>query len=476
MRLQGRTTELFGTDGIRGATSGADGDGLVLTPELVLRVGHAVGRLIRDRLADGAGGQALLGRDPRISGMMLESAMTAGLLAQGVDVVHVGVVPTPAVAFLTRRLGARIGVVISASHNPVDENGLKFFGPEGYKLDVESEERIQEMVLDSALSFVPCDTAQLGRLRLREDLQQVYVDHLVQSWAGEKDLSGMSVLLECANGATSHVAPKVFRGLGAEVEVVSGSPDGLNINKSYEYINPQRFGELVVKKGADLGAAFDGDGDRVVLVDECGHTVDGDVIVAILARRMLAQGRLPGDAVVATHMSNYGLHDSLGEVGVEVVETRVGDRFVLQEMLAHGYTLGGERSGHILLLEDERTTGDGIYTALAVAEAVVGHRTNRLSELASVMRRYPQFIESADVPPEKPPLEDNAPVQDVIRQLQARLGAQADINVRYSGTEDKVRLSVRGRGDDDPRLITEEARKALREIARIVSMQVEAEA
>lgn len=463
--------QLFGTDGIRGTTehSSEEKRQLRLTPELVLRIGHAVGRLIRNRFADEARNCVIIGRDPRISGMMLESAMTAGLLAQGVDAVRAGVVPTPAVAFLTRRLGARLGIVISASHNPVGDNGIKFFGPGGYKLDDEVEERIQAMVLDPDLTFVPCNTRKLGRLRSSEDTQQMYIDYLAQSWQGEKDLSGLFVLLECTNGATSHVAPEVFRRLGAKVEVVNGTPDGLNINESYEYVHPERFSRLVTGTGADIGVAFDGDGDRVILVDEQGSIVDGDAIMAILARSMLARDRLPGNVVVTTNMSNYGLHDSLREIGVEVIDTQVGDRFVLRQMLANGCTLGGERSGHILILDEEQTTGDSIYTALAVAAVMVHQGGGRLSELASVMPRYPQFIESASVSREKPPLEENGEVQTIIKQLRTELGAHVDINLRYSGTEDKLRLSVRGWGDDDSSLMVREARRALQQIAKIIS-------
>jgi phosphoglucosamine mutase len=402
--------------------------------------------------------------------MMLESAITTGLLAQGVDVFQVGVVPTPAVAFLTQRLGAKLGIVISASHNPVDDNGIKFFGPKGYKLDDELEEHLQTMVLDPELTFTPHNTRELGRFRSSENKQQMYIDYLVESWRGEKDLSGLLVLLECANGATSFIAPEVFRRLGAEVEVVNGSPDGLNINESYEYVNPKRFGALVKKKGANLGVALDGDGDRVVLLDEQGRIVDGDAIIAILARKMLASDKLPGRVVVTTNMSNYGLHESLREIGVAVLETKVGDKFVLRQMLASGCTLGGERSGHILILDEGQTTGDGICTALAIAAAVVDDASNRLSELASVIPLYPQFIESIDVSPEKPPLEENDGVKAILKQLETSLGTPVDINLRYSGTEDKLRLSVRGLGESDPSLMVTEARKALQQIAQTISM------
>lgn len=468
--------KLFGTDGIRGTTSWASAkdNSLRLTPGLAHRIGEAVGKLVLNDPSDRSGGHpcVIVGRDPRISGMMLECAITTGLLGQGVDVIQVGVVPTPAVAYLTRRLSARLGIIISASHNPVEDNGIKIFDPEGFKLDDDSEELIEEMVLDPSLVFAPCETQELGRLRAREHLLEMYIDYLVQSWRSEKALSGVFMLLECANGATSYVAPEVFRRLGTQTEVVSGTPDGLNINESYEYVNPERFGELVTQRGADLGAAFDGDGDRVIFVDEGGHTVDGDVTMAILARHVLARDGLPGNSIVTTNMSNYGLHDSLKEVGVRVIETDVGDRFVLQEMLANGYILGGERSGHILLLGEEQTTGDGIYTALAVVSAMLDQGAS-LSELASMIELYPQFIESADVPSEKPPLENNSQIEDVVKGLHTALGGDVDINLRYSGTEDKVRLSIRGRKGDNSALIYEEGRKALETLADRISTQAE---
>ena len=467
--------QLFGTDGIRGTTECNDDQSryLRLTPALVLRVGHAAGRLVQDRFGDSGANCVVLGRDPRISGMMLESAVTAGLLAQGVDIIQAGVIPTPAVAFLTRKVGAQLGIVISASHNPVGDNGIKFFDPNGYKLDDESEEIIEAMVLDPDLRFLSASTRRLGRLRPSEDVHKIYTDHLFQSWRGERDLSGLSVVLECANGATSEVAPVVFRRLGASVAVVKGAPDGLNINESYEYVHPVAFGERVAEAEADLGVAFDGDGDRVILVDERGQTVDGDVMMGILARSMQAQGKLAGNCVVTTNMCNYGLHDSLCDIGVRVVETKVGDKFVLRRMLASGYTLGGERSGHLLILDEGQATGDGIYTALAVASAMVNQggahdRWSTLSELASVVPRYPQFIESVAVPPSKPPLEQIAGVQTALARLRSQLGTHVDINLRYSGTEDKLRLSVRGRRGDNPSLMTAEASGALQQVAECI--------
>lgn len=490
---------LFGTDGIRGTTSNRVAARLRLTPGLSVWIGQAIGELVRRQFPDEGQSLVLIGRDPRISGRMIESALTAGLLAQGVDVVQAGVIPTPGVAVLVKQLGAKAGIVISASHNPVEDNGIKVFGPDGYKLSDELEDFIQRRVptldplveacrelvkggvladgslatLDEILRCldgapVPRDTGELGSINAGVDAAQMYIETLVQLWHGARDLSGRLVLLECADGATSHIAPEVFRRLGARVEVVNGSPNGLNINQSYEYLEPHRFRQQVLDAGADAGVAFDGDGDRVLLLDEKGQVLDGDVIMALLARDMLARGRLAHHTVVATNMSNLGLYESLDEIGVRAIETRVGDRYVLAEMLANGYTLGGERSGHILILDGEQTTGDGIHTALAVLGILAGQPGARLSELASVMPRYPQFIASAAVQA-RPELKDIDQVQEILGRLRAGLGPKADINLRYSGTEDKVRLSVRGCGEHDAGSLDRLAAEALEQIAEAIA-------
>ena len=490
---------LFGTDGIRGTTDHSETARLRLTPELSLGIGQAIGELVRSELAGAGENVVVIGRDPRISGWMIENALTAGLLAQGVDVVQAGVIPTPGVAVLLKQLGARAGIVISASHNPAEDNGIKVFGPDGYKLSDELEEFVQRRVpavdqlVDASRAFasardladgsldrlgevlrqfekapVARDTRELGSIRAGVDAEQRYIDYLVQLWPGEGDLAGKLVLVECANGAGSFIAPEVFLRLGASVGVVNGSPDGLNINESYEYLDPRRFRREVLDAGADVGIALDGDADRVLLLDEQGQVIDGDVIMAILARDMLARGRLAHSTVVTTNMSNLGLHESLEEIGVRVVETQVGDRYVLAEMLANGYTLGGERSGHILILDGEQTTGDGIHTALAVLAALASQPGTRLSELASVMPRYPQFIGSAAIEA-RPRLEEVGPVQEILARLRSGLGKKADINLRYSGTEYKIRLSVRGSGDDDPELIDRLATEALGKIAGAIS-------
>ncbi|NIV28999.1 MAG: phosphoglucosamine mutase [Anaerolineae bacterium] len=490
---------LFGTDGIRGTTDRTETSRLRLTPGLSLSIGQAIGELVWHELAGEGENVVVIGRDPRISGWMIENALTAGLLAQGVDVVQAGIIPTPGVAVLLKQLGARAGIVISASHNPAEDNGIKVFGPDGYKLSDEFEdfvqsrvpaldqlvgtskeltgaqdpaggsvERLGEVLRQLGKAPVPRDTRELGSIRAGVDAEQRYIDYLVQLWQGHGDLSGKLVLVECANGAGSFIAPEVFLRLGASVGVINGSPDGHNINESYEYLDPRRFRQEVLDAGADVGIALDGDADRVLLLDEEGQVIDGDVIMAILARDMLARGRLAHRTVVTTNMSNLGLHESLDEVGARVVETQVGDRYVLAEMLAHGYTLGGERSGHILILDGEQTTGDGIHTALAVLGAWASQPGARLSELASVMPKHPQFIGSAAIEA-RPKLEEVEPVQEILARLRGGLGEKADINLRYSGTEYKIRLSVRGSGDDDPELIDRQATEALGEITQAIS-------
>jgi len=462
---------LFGTDGIRGTTeiSGADARLLVLTPELALRIGQAAGAVAREWYALQSGGSVVVGRDPRISGPMLEMAVTAGLVAQGFTVMQVGVVPTPGVAFLTRQLGASLGVVVSASHNPVTDNGIKFFDRDGYKVSSEWEESVESLVVGPDRTIRATETRLLGNVCSRQDLAQAYVSYLLQSWRPDRDLSGYSVLLDCANGAASRVAPEVFRRMGCQVSVVAGEPDGLNINQTYEYVYPTRFAKQVTEAGADVGIAFDGDADRVILVDERGGTVDGDTIIGILARYLQSRSALPGDFVVTTQMSNFGLHDSLKDAGIRVVETAVGDRHVMQRMREDGGTLGGERSGHILVFDRGHTTGDGVYTALRVVEAMVNQGHAKLSELAAQVRRYPQFIESMTVPAAKPPLEHLPAAQAVLRGLRDALGGDADVKMRYSGTEDKLRLSVRCHTDSAVESMRSEAQQSLRRIAEIIA-------
>jgi phosphoglucosamine mutase len=398
----------------------------------------------------------LIGRDTRQSGFMLENALAAGLTSQGIDVMLAGVIPTPGVAYLARTKQARLGIVISASHNPFDHNGIKIFGPDGFKIPDETEMEIERLLLDSDAEFEGAGSRWLGRSWYADGWQQEYVDHLVGAWGGERFLQGQRVVLDCANGAASEIGPEVFRRLGADVIALENTPDGFNINERYEYIRPGSVRAAVLHEGALAGVAFDGDADRVMLVDEKGGFINGDAILAILARDMKQKGLLSNNAVVSTPMSNWGLKASLEEVDIRLEETSVGDRFVLQRMIEENYALGGEQSGHIIMLGDGQTTGDGIYTALAVLQVVMGKANPSLSALAACIREFPECLLNIDVA-SKPPLQTIPEVRAALEQLHTSLGKNVDVTLRYSGTESKLRLKIRAGEEHDQQTLEREA-------------------
>ncbi|RLC95542.1 MAG: phosphoglucosamine mutase [Chloroflexi bacterium] len=439
---------LFGTDGIRGVANHWP-----LTPAFVLEIGQAAAQMLRRN--GGTDPTAVIGRDTRLSGHMLESALAAGLASQGVDVMLAGVIPTPGVAYLARTHGAQLGIVISASHNPFDHNGIKMFGGDGFKIPDEVELEIERLVLDDEDEFAAADAGKIGWVRDAGDWRQEYTDHLVQTWGDEDALRGRRILLDCANGATSEIAPQVFGRLGFDLVVMEHVPDGININEHYEYIYPELLRAAVLREKAMAGIAFDGDGDRVMLVDEKGGFINGDVALAILARDMQRQGLLTNHAVVGTPMSNWGLKASLEEIGARLEETAVGDRFVLQRMIEENYALGGEQSGHIITLRDGQTTGDGIYTALAVLKVAAGEPNQSLAALASCMREFPEYLSSIEVS-SKPPLQTIPEVQDALKRLHAALGENIDVTLRYSGTESKLRLKIRAGEEHDPQVLAQE--------------------
>ena len=440
---------LFGTDGIRSVANQWP-----LTADFVLRMGQAAAQMLR-RNGD-AKPTVVIGRDTRLSGYMLENALAAGLTSQGVDVMLAGVIPTPGVAYLTRTHQAQLGIVISASHNPFDHNGIKIFGADGFKIPAEIELEIERLLLDDDVGFEAADARKLGQSRGAGDWRQDYADHLVDVWGEDNPLRGQRVVLDCANGATSEVAPEVFRRLGFDVAVMENTPDGVNINEHYEYIYPEALLDAVLREKALAGVAFDGDGDRVMLVDERGSFVNGDVMLAILARDMQHKGLLTNHAVVGTPMSNWGLKASLEEVGIRLEETAVGDRFVLQRMIEENYALGGEQSGHIIMLRDGQTTGDGIYTALAVLKVVAGEPNRSLAALAACMREFPEYLVSIEVS-SKPPLQMIPEVQAALKRLHASLGENIDVTLRYSGTESKLRLKIRAGEEHDRQVLEREA-------------------
>ncbi|MQL51281.1 phosphoglucosamine mutase [Desulfofundulus thermobenzoicus] len=421
---------MFGTDGVRGVANRE------LTPELALKLGRAGAHVLSRNLS---GARLVVGCDTRISSDMLEAALTAGICSVGVDVLKVGVMPTPAIAYLTRALGAAGGVVISASHNPVEDNGIKFFGPSGYKLPDEVEEEIAHLVY--CPGSIPAPTGEgVGRSYQVSDAPDRYVAFLKE--AAATDLTGLRVVVDCANGAASRVAPRVLGELGAEVIPIFNTPDGVNINAGCGSTHPNALQEAVVEHGAHLGLAHDGDADRVIAVDEAGNPVDGDQIMVILASDLKNRGRLARDTVVVTVMSNLGLHLALGKNGIRVIQTKVGDRYVLEELLRTGATFGGEQSGHIIML-DHNTTGDGLLTALMLL-SVIQEKKAPLSELAAQMEKLPQLLVNVRVA-DKDKVMQSPILAEAIRKKEELLAGEGRVLVRPSGTEPLVRVMVEGR-------------------------------
>ncbi|MCM3125707.1 phosphoglucosamine mutase [Mesobacillus sp. AQ2] len=416
----------FGTDGVRGVANSE------LTPELAFKLGRFGGYVLtkeHDRP------KVLIGRDTRISGHMLEGALVAGLLSIGAEVMRLGVISTPGVAYLTKALGAQAGVMISASHNPVADNGIKFFGPDGYKLSDDQENEIEQL-MDMEADELPRPVgADLGQVNDYFEGGQKYLQYLKQSV--DEDFTGLHIALDCAHGATSSLATHLFADLDADTSTMGASPNGLNINDGVGSTHPEALAEFVKEKGADLGLAFDGDGDRLIAIDEKGNIVDGDQIMYICGKFMKERGQLKQGTVVSTVMSNLGFYKGLEENGVQSVQTAVGDRYVVEEMKKNGYNLGGEQSGHIIFL-DYNTTGDGLLTGLQIANIMKA--TNKpLSELAGEMKKYPQVLVNIRVT-DKHHVTDNEKVKEVIEQVEAEMNGNGRILVRPSGTEPLVRV------------------------------------
>jgi phosphoglucosamine mutase len=419
---------LFGTDGVRGLANAE------LSPELALALGRAaVGALEREQPGRPL---VVVGRDPRASGLLLESALVAGILSAGGDVVLAGVLPTPAIAFLTRHYRAWTGAMISASHNAMPDNGIKFFGPEGFKLPDALEDRI-EAALSLHDQGAPRPVgAEVGSARQARDAAGAYLDHLLE---GIPDLGGLEVVVDCANGAAASVAPEAYRRAGARVSAIAAEPDGRNINQGCGSNHPERAQREVVRQGAAVGLAHDGDADRLIAVDERGELIDGDVILAIAALDERERGGLPTGTVVTTVMTNLGFRRAMADRGIEVVQAAVGDRYVLETMRAGGHTLGGEQSGHIIFL-DRATTGDGILTALRLL-GIVARSGRPLSELALVMRRLPQVLVNVRVAAREL-LPASQATWRAVGEEEARLGERGRVLVRASGTEPLVRVMV----------------------------------
>jgi len=420
----------FGTDGVRGVANRE------LTPELAYRIGRCGGVVLTGRAERP---KVVIGLDTRVSGAMLESALVAGLLSIGADVVRLGVVSTPAVAYLTRTLKADAGVMISASHNPVEDNGIKFFGGDGFKLLDETEAEI-ERLMDAESDTLPRPVGGgIGRVTLDESAKQLYLDYLQTTVSHRFD--GLKIVLDCAHGAAYELAPAVFRALGAEVVAYGAAPDGLNINAGVGSTHPEMLAAKVLEHGADLGLAFDGDADRLIAIDERGEETDGDYVLCICGDSMKRAGKLNKDTVVTTVMANIGFFQAAKSLGLVTAQTAVGDRYVMEEMVNGGYNLGGEQSGHVIFL-DYNTTGDGILTGLQLADTLAGSG-KKLSELKQVMRKFPQTLVNVRVK-DKSLYAGNAAIQAAVAAAEAALGENGRILVRPSGTEALIRVMAEG--------------------------------
>ena len=428
---------IFGTDGVRGVAN------TELTPQLAYNLGRA-GAYV---LTEGAHKpKILVGKDTRISGDMLESALVAGILSVGAEAVLLGVIPTPAVAHLTREYGADAGVMISASHNPVEYNGIKFFDDRGYKLSDELEDEIQRTI-ENGFKNVPNPTGtELGKKYVEVGALDDYVSFAKNTVAVK--MNGLKIALDCANGASYKAAVKTFRDLGAEVYVINDNPDGTNINEKCGSTHPEELMDYVVRKGCDVGFAFDGDADRCLAVDEKGNLINGDFILALCGKYLKDINRLKDDTIVVTVMSNLGLDIGCKKMGIKTLKTKVGDTYVLEEMIAGKYVLGGEQSGHIIFL-DYNTTGDGLVTALQIA-SILKKENKPMSELCSIMKELPQVLVNATVPNDKKNiyLEDQE-IIDEIKRIESLMEGRGRVLIRPSGTEPLVRVMLEGEDQEE---------------------------
>ena len=418
----------FGTDGVRGVANSE------LTPELAFKLGRAGGYVLTKDAKDKP--KVLIGRDTRISGEMLEGALVAGLLSIGAEVMRLGVISTPGVAYLSRVMNADAGVMISASHNPVQDNGIKFFGPDGFKLTDEQEAEI-ESYLDAEDTLPRPTGADIGSVSDYFEGGQKYISYLKQTV--EEDFLNIHVALDCAHGATSSLATHLFADLEADISTMGSSPDGLNINEGVGSTHPEKLAAFVLERGAHVGLAFDGDGDRLIAVDEKGQIVDGDQIMFIIGKYLSIKSRLNKNTIVSTVMSNMGFYKALEENGMTSVKTAVGDRYVVEEMRANGYNLGGEQSGHIVFL-DFNTTGDGLLTGIQLVN-IMKATGKRLSELAAEMTIFPQKLINVRVT-DKHAVTQNEKVAEVIATVEAEMAGNGRVLVRPSGTEPLVRVMV----------------------------------
>lgn len=438
----------FGTDGIRGIA------GESLTADLSFKVGKALGKLLTEKKEHP---KVVIGRDTRISCDMIEHALTAGLTSTGVNVMTVGTIPTPAIAYLTKTIETDSGIMISASHNPYQDNGIKIFGPDGFKLTDEEELEIESLI-DNSEQIKNASFDKIGKVYSGNELTQKYIQHIKQSISG--DLSNIKIALDCANGATTGVAPFIFGDLEADIETIGCQPNGININDNVGSTKIETISEFVKENNVDVGFAFDGDGDRVLAVDAKGHVVDGDKIMFILAKHLKEQGELKDNMVVSTVMSNIGFYKAIEENGLQSVKTAVGDRYVVEEMRKNDYSLGGEQSGHIVLM-NYATTGDGILTAVKLAD-IIKTSGKSLEELASEVNIYPQKLVNIKVVDKKTAMEDSEIIAEC-EKVEKELEGNGRILLRASGTENLIRVMVEASSDELTDKYCEQVAKIVRE-------------
>ncbi len=455
-------SRVFGTDGVRGTANVHP-----MTPEFALRLGRAIAFVAQKTIrSSGRGDQTraprvLIGKDTRLSGYMIETALASGICAMGGHVMLTGPIPTPAVAQLTQSMRADAGVVISASHNPFEDNGIKIFGPDGFKLPDSEEDAIEALVGGAELDAARIIGEDIGDAIRVDDARGRYVVFCKSTFPNHLTLDGFRIVVDAAHGAAYRVAPSVFSELGAEVFAIGNAPNGLNINDKAGALHPEEMAAEVVRRKAHFGIALDGDADRVIIADELGNIVDGDAIMAMCATRLIRQGRLPKKTIVATVMSNLGLERAVKAVGGAVVRTAVGDRYVVEAMRKSGYTFGGEQSGHLIFL-DHATTGDGIVASLQVA-AILLEQERSLSELAArAMTRVPQVLENATFSTRKA-VDDMAKTQAAMKDAERVLGDTGRILVRWSGTEAKLRVMVEGEDEEAIKKLSQAIIEAARE-------------
>jgi len=442
--------KLFGTDGVRGVANVYP-----MTVEVALQLGKGCAYIFKDKTRRH---KIVVGKDTRLSGYMIETAITAGICSMGGDVLLVGPLPTPGIAFLTTSMRADAGIVISASHNAYQDNGIKIFSSNGFKLPDQMEERIEALMFTEELSSSLVTANKVGKAFRIDDAIGRYIVFLKNTFPQELTLDGLRIVLDCAHGATYKVAPAVFEELGAEVTLLGAKPNGENINKNCGALYPGLVSAMVRKKKADLGISFDGDGDRVVFVDENGEVVNGDQIMAICASRMSKERRLKKNTLITTVMSNMGLEVAMREKGIRLIRTQVGDRYVVEEMVRRGCNFGGEQSGHLIFL-DHNPTGDGILSALQLL-AIMQKEGKSLSDLSDIMDHYPQKLVNVRIK-ERRRLEEFSAVTQQIRKVERQLGGKGRLLVRFSGTEPLVRVMVEGEDEKEIHALAEETARVI---------------